>query len=347
MKLNKNFLILLLLVIHPFGLEAREKNLPYGIFWLPPVSASFQQDTPSNWACWNAPYNAHLVGVVARESWEELEPTQGTFKFSTYLGSVASLAKANGFYFEIEIPTGQAANGKAFWPSWLTGLGMQTVTLHNPDGSGVTVPLPWDPVFLSQWQALINAIGAQYDGNVYLRVVQMTGPGRQGELFFAENGNDAANLAAQYGPTWPWLWQYAAETIATYYNTAFPTTPITYSTGRPLPKTSDPNNATMAAVVQWCYFMYNMGSPWVFGTRDSGFYAGGPVPLWSNFFQGYQQTLPVGSGAAAEVNEVYKSPYNGLWFEVYQGDCQTSSNFNAFDAMNAATLSTVGSGNYQ
>ena len=313
------------------------KSEPWGIYYFPShVSFPSKTDNPQNWTAWS---NSHVKGVVARESWAELEPTEGQFNFQKYLDPVATLSGKHGKQFEFSIYSG--VHGKnQFWPSWLSSSGAQFVTFPS---SGLTVAVPWDPIFQAKWQAVINAVAARYDGKAKLRCVQMQGPGRGSELNFGENKTDYDYLNTNFGTGWPQLWQQAAETIAGDYMNVFVQTPLIYSNGRPLPTSVDPTNATYAAVVNYLNNTYNNSGrpPWRFGDRSSGYYLGAkPIPFYSEYgltFQGYQQDVPRGDGAAEQCAQVVGSPYFALWFEVYDSDCADSNNYTAFDNFNTAT----------
>ncbi|MBV8212726.1 MAG: beta-galactosidase [Verrucomicrobia bacterium] len=331
------------------------KNLPYGIFWLPAVATSASQD-PNDWRVWT---NPHVTGVVARVSWAYLEPSEGQYNW-TYLDDIQALAQKTGALWEIEIASGAKDGSNAsFYPSWVVADGAKTVTLHGNRGTLATICVPWDPVFQAKWQALIQAVGARYDAVENLRAVQMTGVGRDGECYFCSNN-------PKYISDWEWvlsqtpngtveegeqLWENAAGTIAGFYANAFPQTPFLYSTGSPLPRSADRKNVAMSTVVASLSAAYNVGHLWRFGTRSSGYHYNGPIDPWGArygiFFQGYQQSAPEKSGAAAAALQVNTSPYNGLWFEVYANDCMITSNFSAFDTFNSTTAATVGTNPYQ
>ncbi len=76
--------------------------------------------------------------------------------------------------------------------------------LTAPD-SGV-MPVPWDPVVLTQWTAFVAALGARYDGNANLRYVPMGGFSQTGESYLATQQADvdyfnASAVAAGYAAT--------------------------------------------------------------------------------------------------------------------------------------------------
>jgi hypothetical protein len=200
----------------------------------------------------------------------------------------------------------------------------------------------------------------------------MTGVGRDAECYFCSlNATPPAPNQAYYGDVTTLtnltgslshaetLWTNAAKTIAGYYAAAFIHTPFLYSTGKPFPEAGTPD-AIMGNVVSPLNTAYNSGYPWRFGTRSSGFYYNGPGKqsppdpwgaMFGIFFQGYQQDLPAqnpGTGyAGTEASQVNNSTYNGIWFEVYKGDCSDSSNYAGFDTFNTQTAATVGTNTYQ
>ena len=160
------------------------KKLPYGIFWLPPVSSTKNYNDPTQWAVWANPLSLHITGVVARCSWELIEPVEGTYNWE-YIDSIKAAAHAGGFYWELAIMCNQGSNAAyPFYPSWVQGDGAALVTIHDNSGTAVTNLASWDPVFQAKWGAFLVALAARYDDNdAWLSAVQMTGPGRQGELY--------------------------------------------------------------------------------------------------------------------------------------------------------------------
>lgn len=335
-KMNASVTIFVSVLFSAAVSSGQIKSLPWGIYYFPShISLPSRTDNPTNWTVWS---NSHVKGVVGRESWAELEPAEGQFNFQVYLDPISTLSSNQGKQFEFAISSGEHQSNQ-FWPNWLKSSGAQFVTLPS---SGLTVPVPWDPVFQAKWQAVIKAVAARYDGAANLHCVQMEGPGRGSELYFGENITDYNYLNSKFGTNWPQLWQQAAETIAGYYMSVFVQTPLIYSNGRPLPKSVDQNNSTYAAVISFLNGKYNSPTPpWRFGDRSSGYYLNAnPIPFYSALgltFQGYQQNVPKHAGAAAECNQVFASPYFALWFEVYDQDCAISANYKAFDNFNAAT----------
>jgi len=318
-------LIAILSVLIVCGCVSAHANLklePFGIYYLAPGSSTQHPRNPNTWNCWNYPENQHLQGVVARVDWAVLEPSNGVYNWQ-YLDTIQGLAQAGGFFWEILVQCGDSQ-----YPAWVTAAGAKTVTLHSNSGSPATICQPGDPIFQSAWRTFIAALGARYDSDQNLVIVQMTGVGRAGECFFCSHNS-------AYLSDWQWLqsqggaaaWENWAETIAGFYAAAFPTTPFLYSTGAPLPASVDSGNTTMAAVMTNLIATYGVDRIYA---RSSGYYLGAQPSNWG-CNQGYQQNLPSGTGAAAQAQQLCDPSYNAYWFEVYRKDCDLQSNWASFD----------------
>jgi hypothetical protein len=316
--------------------RAQVNSLPYGVYWLPThVSSTSRPDDPDNWTdLWK---DSHIVGVVGRQAWEQLEYQENTYDW-TYFDHLAGRCSDTQKYFEIEIAAGMTEDSQ-YWPHWLSNDGITFARLHDDKGFQITIPRPWDLAYQSKWGALIKAVAERYDGNNYLRAVQMEGPGRAGELYFCSNLDPWAT------EDYNWLqnnggaaaWESAAETIAGFYAQAFAHTPLLYSTGRPIPHKYDPENQAMGDVIKYLNNAYNTGGIWRFGTRDSGYYLNAKPARWGLYFQGYQETKPAGRKAGAEAQQLWQTPYSALWFEVYDSDCMITKNNSGFDTFNRET----------
>jgi hypothetical protein len=97
-----------------------------------------------------------MAGVVRRYSWRSLEPTQGVYNF-TQIKSDLAWASANGMHLVAMIVYKSFGGGKA-GPAYLDAL-----ELRNKQG-GYTLEL-WSPTVITRYNALIKALGAQFDSN--------------------------------------------------------------------------------------------------------------------------------------------------------------------------------------
>jgi hypothetical protein len=299
---------------------------PYGVAWLAPVHDSVNKDNPDKWSAWTNPV---VAGVVARQSWESLETADGTFD-PTYLDTVRTDSYNSGYWMEIEITI---QDSRVSYPSWLTA---QPVTLHDnaTNPNPVTIPIPWDPTFQAKWREMVTWLGNRYEQYSNIRVVMVTGVGRDDECYFCSN-----NLATG---DWNWLqthggataWQTAATTIAGFYRTAFPTTRIEYATGAPLPDSIDEKNLTMQNLMTLLDNQYNTGGHYFMGWTDHGFTASsnGLVEQYTGPFKGCQETKVFGDAAGPLAT--YAGTVGMEWMETYDSDCTDANNANAFKAYN-------------
>jgi hypothetical protein len=59
------------------------------------------------------------------------------------------------------------------------------------------MPVPWDPIYKSQWKTFVAAFGAKYDSNPQLRYVVMTGFQQVAECYLARTPEDMAFFGRQ------------------------------------------------------------------------------------------------------------------------------------------------------
>ena len=95
-----------------------------------------------------------LDGLAFRTSWKILEPLPGAHDWST-LDAALQAVRARGKKLTLHV--GVASRGL---PGWLAPMGSATYTYRAPGGELVTEPVPWDPVFLSRYEALVAALAA-------------------------------------------------------------------------------------------------------------------------------------------------------------------------------------------
>jgi hypothetical protein len=167
--------------------------------------------------------DANLAGAVLRRDWAAINPAPGQYDWS-YLDATMAQLTAAGKQAQITVFAGTSA------PTWLYALGAQSITFTDPrfPGQTFTMPVPWDPVMLAQWNTFVAALGARYDGQSALTAVHMAGPTE----FSAEMYIPAACVQL---PTWSPATLIAAWTqVIGSFNTAFPTTPIVLDLSNPL-----------------------------------------------------------------------------------------------------------------
>lgn len=132
-------------------------QVPRGVFSLAAAGATARDSVLAN---------PDLTGVVIRQDWSELEPTEGNFDWAFLDSEVARAADAGK---EILLRINTQANK----PDWVTtavhDAGGTFFTLD--DGVGTMIPVFWDPTYLAKKKAMIMAVGERFSNNPNLRVV--------------------------------------------------------------------------------------------------------------------------------------------------------------------------------
>jgi hypothetical protein len=111
--------------------------------------------------------NPHVDGISLRQTWANIEPTEGVFDFS-YLDSTIATCASYGKQVLLRVST---MNGR---PAWV-----DTAVRNNRgkffrfmDGEVPTrIPVFWDPTFLAKKKALIAALGARFTNNPTVTIV--------------------------------------------------------------------------------------------------------------------------------------------------------------------------------
>ena len=133
-------------------------DVPRGVFSLAGAGATARDSVLAN---------PDLTGVVIRQDWSELEPTEGNFDWA-FLDSEVARATDAGKEILLRI------NTQAHKPAWVTAAVQDAGgTFFTFDDSGVetTIPVFWDPTYLAKKKAMIIAVGERFASNPYLRVV--------------------------------------------------------------------------------------------------------------------------------------------------------------------------------
>lgn len=120
-------------------------------------------------------------GALLRVGWSELEPAPGQYDWA-YLDSEIRKVKRAGKKYTLAIVGGPSS------PSWLYDsyhAASFTFSISSPYAPGLrdrrlTIPVPWDPVFLSKWTEMVKAIGERYRNDPDLALVHITGSSANG-----------------------------------------------------------------------------------------------------------------------------------------------------------------------
>jgi uncharacterized repeat protein (TIGR01451 family) len=249
---------------------AAQKPDPAGIVRL----LSDNYSMPERLEAWR---NPNLDGMRVRADWNAVQPTSLTFDWS-HIDELLSLGAQHGKLIGLSVAAG------IFTPQWVYDSGAFEYAIQ--DGTGNSMPIPWDDAFLTKWLAFVNTLGARYDGNPALGYVVMSGMGQIVETYLAQTARDTTNLTNLGGPS---AWTEAAKQIIAAYANAFPTTPFFITAAKPFP-TADGLSA-LQNVVDWGVATY----PGRFGIMNAGLNAQSDTLYYPNLaVYTYRLTQPVG-----------------------------------------------------
>src|SRR5436190_5057286 len=249
---------------------AAQKPDPAGIVRL----VSDRGPRPEVLAAWT---NPNLDGMRVRADWNAVQPTTSTFDWS-HIDELLSLGAQHGKLIGVSVAAG------IFTPQWVYDSGAVEYAIQ--DGTGNSMPIPWDDAFLTEWLAFVDALGARYDGNPALGYVVVSGIGQIVETYMAQTARDNTNLTRLGGPS---AWTDAAKQIIAAYANAFPTTPFFITAAKPFPTAN--GLLALQNVVDWGVATY----PGRFGIMNAGLNAESDTLYYPNLaVYTYRLTQPVG-----------------------------------------------------
>ena len=132
--------------------------------------------------------NPDVDGFSLRAGWAEVEPLEGSYDWSLF-DAVIPYAADHGKKIMLRIIPGVRA------PEWVYEAGAARFDFvdDNPEhptyGQVVSMPLPWDPVFLEKWFDLVAVFGARYADDPAVTIVAITGPATGGEMHLGDKNN--------------------------------------------------------------------------------------------------------------------------------------------------------------
>jgi uncharacterized repeat protein (TIGR01451 family) len=249
---------------------AAQKPDPAGIVRL--VSDNYSR--PERLAAWR---NPNLDGMRVRADWNAVQPTSSTFDWS-HIDELLTLGAQHGKLIGVSVAAG------IFTPQWVYDSGAIEYAIQ--DGTGNSMPIPWDDAFLTKWLAFVDALGARYDGNPALGYVVMSGMGQIVETYMAQTAQDTINLTNLGGAS---AWRGAAKQIIAAYANAFPTTPFFITAAKPFHNAH--GLSALQNVVDWGVARY----PGRFGIMNASLNAQSNTLYYSNLaVYTYRITQPVG-----------------------------------------------------
>ena len=289
-------------------------------------------------AYWTDP---NVVGVYLRTTWATVQPNWdgGTPKYDwSYYDTALSLCAKHSKLAILEVDVGVS------YPAWLTtdaGCSLWYLNAFANKGP-VSIPTPWDPIFLSYWQAFVTKFGSRYDSNPIVTAIEMTGGGRLQSCYFAASALDVPVIEALdvNGVVGIQNWVNAMEAIGGYFVASFPNTlcylgtGVNYEADNNVSMTQTANEIAQAGYTSWdCNALTgNLSGPYFFKTNIK---IGG---LLLPNYTCYQDEGPVGNplmeGTNLTQTEAVAQSFGAAVWQPYkddesQPDC--AATFSAFD----------------
>ncbi len=131
--------------------------------------------------------NPDIDGLSIRLHWDQIEPSEGNYSWSVFDNLIAKARNANKKAM-LRVTAG------TYTPDWVYAAGAQKVTAtdqnsyHSTYGQQISVPVPWDGVYLQKWTDFIKVFGERYKNDSSVVAIQMTGPSDAGEMYLGGKG---------------------------------------------------------------------------------------------------------------------------------------------------------------
>jgi len=272
------------------------------------------------WGCPN------IRGMRVGFEWGALEPSNDVFDWAP-LDAALQLAT------QYNIPLAITVTPGILTPQWVYDAGAQSYTLVAGSDMG-TMPLPWDPVYLTKWRTFLWALGEHADAHPMLKYVQLKGFGRKGELYVCSEEPDATNLMNLGGA----MWLDAAQRIIGICAISFPQTPVFVGLSKPFPGPA--GLATETAFAKWINDTY----PGRFGVMcnslnavsNSGYFPNECVqnmrPSGFQMVCSSRDPVRLGGSLAVAINKGIE--LGGQFIEVYLPDVQNPAYQGLFASAN-------------
>jgi len=174
--------------------------------------------------------NRYISGVALQIHWSDIEPVQGKPDW-TRLDELFAAAQLSHKWVHLLIFPG------FFSPPWALA-GAKTDTFNVQYGPGVgtpmTLPMPWDPVYLANWFVFVKQLSDRYGDRPEFLMIGAAGPTSVSvEFTEPESKNDIANWVIDGYTSTKYIeaWQQAFET----YARTFPNQYVSLSHGDGVP----------------------------------------------------------------------------------------------------------------
>lgn len=209
------------------------KDMPFGIYAVSHINKPVSETTYKN---------PDLAGVFVRLGWSTLQPQENQFNWSALDNEIAKAASQGK-----KISFGVAA-GK-FTPDWVYQKGVPALTFTGYRGNGndytVTIPPPYDPLFLITWKNFISELSNHLKSNPanyeLISQIKLTGINQDTLEIRLPKQNDAVSKWKANGYT-PEKIEETWNTLLAHFKRNFPTKALSYAVipgGKDFPMVDD------------------------------------------------------------------------------------------------------------
>ncbi|MBI1227826.1 MAG: PKD domain-containing protein [Bacteroidetes bacterium] len=108
-----------------------------------------------------------VKGILVRVGWDLVEPSDDSYNWGLIDDQIAA-AKSYGKKVSLGVGCGKAT------PQWVYTAGAQKLTSSHPVLGNISLPVPWDAVFLQKWTDFIAQFGDRYQTDTTVTLVYVT-----------------------------------------------------------------------------------------------------------------------------------------------------------------------------
>lgn len=151
--------------LRPEPLNASELSLPKGIFALYKAGEEIPEQLYKH---------PHINGIVLREKWQAIEPSEGKYNWSYYDKELEKTAKYGKKASLLILSGGVSTPGWVFSQGAKTFQFKDTNKFHPTFQEKVSIPVFWDDLFIAKKTRLIREAGKRYTNHSALSLVSVS-----------------------------------------------------------------------------------------------------------------------------------------------------------------------------
>lgn len=173
--------------------------------------------------------NAAVDGVILRTSWALTETANNVYDWAQIDQNMQD-ANRTGKIFALGVVSGFRS------PGWFLKSGAKTITVsfdrNYAEQRQITMPVPWDRDFQTEWGEFLETVAQRYDGEPNLGYVLISGLGQAFEPFMAKSPDDLRKFNEMGGLP---RWIEGSKAVIDLYAVHFERTPFILTMHYPVP----------------------------------------------------------------------------------------------------------------